>query len=71
MAEILAPGFEGFCCLANCLSEANQGISEAVWVEVGQPCVGKRLSKDFSNGSSRTPIFPVQSFDCKMVRILV
>ena len=53
MPKVLGLGFKGFGCLANSLTEADKGISEAVRIEVGQTRVGKGFTEDYPNGSGR------------------
>lgn len=67
MPKILGPCLELLWCQANCLSKADEGISEAMRVEVGQPRVGKRLMEDFTNGSGRAPVLPFEPLGRKLV----
>ena len=46
MTKVLAPCLEIFWCLTFSLTEADEGISEAVWVKVWQARIGKRLTKN-------------------------
>ena len=70
MPQVLAPGFEVFWCLAHGLPEANEGISEAMRIEVGQTRMGKRITENGTNGSGRAPMFPFETLDCLALGVL-
>jgi len=55
--EVLAPCFEVFRCLADCLAEMGERVTKAVRVEVGQAGARKCLPEDCANRCGGAPVF--------------
>ena len=68
MSQVLAPHLKLFGRPADLLAEFDKGISEAVWIELGQSGTFKGFSKDPPNGRGGTPVLPPQSQRFKLVR---
>jgi hypothetical protein len=70
MSQILAPCLELLWRLANGFTEAGDGISETVRIEVGQTSIDKCITENCTSGSSRDPVFPFETFDCLAFGVL-
>lgn len=63
MPKILAPCLELLWRLENGFTEAGEGISEIVRIEVGQTSIDKRITENCTNGSGPAPVFAFETLD--------
>ena len=69
MPEVLAPRLELLGRPAHGLPKPNEGVSETVWVEVGQAGAGKGIPEDRANSRSAAPMCPFQTDRFKLSRV--